>query len=54
MPYSDASSDRESDTPLLSRRDALRRGLFLGLAVATVVAGSGCAGGGDEEEDEDD
>lgn len=54
MPYPDASSHPESDVALLSRRDALRRGLFLGLGVATVVAVSGCAGGGDEEDDEDD
>ena len=50
----DAASDPESDIPLLTRRDALRRGLLLGFGVATVAAASGCAGGGDDEDDEDD
>lgn len=39
--------------PLLTRRDALRRTILVGLSMATVVAVSGCAGG-DEEDDEDD
>ncbi len=50
----DAASDPESAFPLLTRRDALRRGLLLGFGMATVVAVSGCAGGGDDEDDEDD
>ena len=51
----DAPSDSEGAIPLPTRRDALRRGLLLGLGMAAVVAASGCAGGGgDEEEDEDD
>ena len=54
MPDPAASSESESGTPLVSRRAALRRGLLLGLGVATVVGVSGCAGGGDEDEDEDD
>ncbi len=49
----EAASDPEGVVPLLTRRDALRRGLLVGLSLATVVAVSGCAGG-DEEEDEDD
>lgn len=49
----DASSDAECAIPLLTRRDALRRGLLLGLGMATVVAASGCAGGGDEEDEDE-
>ena len=50
----DAATDPENAIPLLTRRDALRRGLLLGLGMATVVGMSGCAGGGDDEDDEDD
>ena len=50
----DGASEPEPAIPLLTRRDALRRGLFVGLGMAAVVAVSGCAGGGDDEEDEDD
>ena len=50
----DAASEPEPVIPLLTRRDALRRGLGLGLGMAAVVAVSGCAGGEDDEEDDDD
>ena len=50
---SDAPSDAKCAIPLLTRRDALRRGLLLGLGMATVVAVSGCAGGGDDEEEDE-
>lgn len=53
-PNPDAPSDPESGAALLTRRAALRRGLYLGLGMATVVAAAGCAGGGDDDEDEDD
>ena len=50
----EAAAEPEPVIPLLTRRDALRRGLFLGLGVMAVVAVSGCAGGEDDEEDDDD
>ena len=53
-PKLDASSDLESGTPLLTRRAALRRGLFLGLGVAAVVTVPGCAGGEDDDGGDDD
>ena len=49
----DPSPDPESGIPLLTRRDALRRGLLLGCGMASVVAVSGCAGGGDDDEEGD-
>ena len=48
------TTDPESAMRLLTRRDALRRGLLLSLVVPMAVAVSGCAGGGEDDEEGDD